>query len=206
MIFRGQMARVTVALIGVAVLGGCSGEGTSGAAPSPVTPTPGSASPSTVVTGRGAGGSTGSASVDPWRAVPVAARRHTYAGAQAFAEFYLTQLNRSWRQADPTLLQPFGTASCKTCSNFIETATAMRSSRQRYAADATQVLSSAWLPNSQPNDVRVSVVTMARAVTILDLDGRVVERVPADRGAFLFRLVWQRAGWVVTSIQREVAP
>lgn len=209
MIFRGQGVRVALGLVAVTVLASsCSGGARTGAAPSPVAPTAGPTSPTTGATGTGTGrgGSTATAPDEPWRAVPAAARPHTNAAAQAFAEFYLEQLNRSWRQADPSLLQPFATASCKTCTNFIATASSMRSNKQRYASDAAQVLSSAWLPNSLPDDVRVSVVTMSRAVTIVDVNGRVVERVPEDRGAFLFRLIWQRGGWVVASIQREVAP
>lgn len=200
------MARVAVALIGVAVLGGCSGEGTSGAAPSPVTPTAGSTSPSTVVTGTGAGGSTGSASVDPWRAVPVAARRHTYAGAQAFAEFYLTQLNRSWRQADPTLLQPFGTASCKSCTNYVAVASAMSQRRQRLDGDLSQVVASAWLPNSTANLVVVDVSAVQLASRVVDQTGQPVRTYRREPTELQFRVAWAPPGrWGIASVTQVVA-
>ncbi len=207
MIFRGQSARVAQGLVAVTVLAsGCSNGDTSGAAPSPVAPTAGSASPTTGATGTRTGGSTVTTSADPWRAVPAAARQHTNAGAQAFAEFYLSQLNRSWRQADPSLLQSFGSASCKTCDNFVATASAMSQRRQRLDGDLSQVVASGWLPTSKPNLVVVDVSAVQLASRVVQESGRAVQTYSRQPIELQFRVAWTPPGrWSVASIKQVVA-
>lgn len=64
--------------------------------------------------------------------VPAAARAHTNQGAQAFAEFYLAQLNKAWSLPDPEAIRPYATASCKTCAAYVKTAESLRDAGEKY--------------------------------------------------------------------------
>lgn len=68
------------------------------------------------------------------RAVPVAATKKTSAGAEAFARYYIDQVNQSWMVPDPSLLDGLATATCTTCVNFRDTATSVLRERQHYTS------------------------------------------------------------------------
>lgn len=133
--------------------------------------------------------------------VPKAARAHTYAGAQAFAEFYLRQLNEAWSKPDPEAIRPYATSACKTCAAFVSTATSLKDKGHRYDGSATTVEASAWLPESTRNAAIVDVITVQQRRKILDQGGEVVRTTQRQRGVARMKIVWGHVGWQVARSQ-----
>ncbi|MGN6611970.1 MAG: hypothetical protein ACTHLJ_09350, partial [Angustibacter sp.] len=99
MITRGHLRRFVVGVSAVVAVAACQGSDDAAPSPSVVRPTEVSASgtPTTSPSGSATGGDEAAARAR----VPKAARAHTFAGAQAFAEFYVEQINKAWTTPDP---------------------------------------------------------------------------------------------------------
>jgi hypothetical protein len=177
---------------------GCSGaQGASGqpdvATPaSSVTSSP-SASPST----------TASATLDDAaRArIPTAARAHTPQGAEAFARFYLEQVNEAWMVPDPELIRPYALESCKTCANYVHTAESLKADGRRYEDDPSKVGPSIVMPESTPSIVVVHIGQVQLPTRILRSDGsvdRVLKKVP---GEVEIELQFPRDAWQIGEIR-----
>lgn len=200
MITRGHLWRFVVSASAVAALAGCQGsDDAASAPPPPVRPTPVSTSPTATATAT----TTPTASADARARVPKAARAHTFAGAQAFAEFYVEQINKAWTVPDPELLRPYGLPSCKSCANYVATAETMAGRHQRYREDVAEVTAGTWLPESTPSVALVSLVYRQKPVPIVDTAGAVVHRSAALVASSEFQLRWQRGAWHVAGIHLE---
>jgi hypothetical protein len=183
----------------VGLASGCSGaQGASGSGASPsrsAAPPPPTASP------------TPSATLDDAaRArVPQAARAHTAKGAEAFARFYLEQVNKAWMTPDPELIRPYALESCKTCANYVHTAEWLKAQRLMFDGVPARLGPSAALPGSVKDAVLIQVSQLQRPAKILRTDGS-VERALTKEGSLLdVRLLWHSGGWAVGSIQGEQA-
>lgn len=179
------------------VVVGCTAS--EGAAPtvSPVRPT------SVLTSGPSATATTSQTSApdEVWARVPKAARVHTYAGAQAFAEFYLEQTNEAWSRPDWRTLVPLATSGCKSCSNYVETAKSLLAKHQHYDGDSVMVRSSAWLPESNGSTAYVSIVAVQLPARIVDSRGATVERVSQQNGISEFEVVWRTDRWLINAIR-----
>lgn len=204
MITWGYLWRFVAGFSAVAALVACTGS--DGAAPSPSVVRPTSVSSSTTPTVSPSVSPSVSPTEDDaaaWQRVPKAARAHTFAGAQAFAEFYVGLINKAWTTPDPELLRPYGLPSCKSCANYVRTAEDFRTKSQRYADVPLTVVAGAWLPESSSSLVLVSLVYRQRPVAIVDASGRVVHRSTALVASSEFQVGWQRAGWHIAGIHLE---
>mgnify|MGYP003428985573 CR=1 FL=1 len=54
--------------------------------------------------------------------VPSAARQHNAAGAKEFAKYFVSAFNRSWTDADPSVLDGLCEATSKACAAYREIA------------------------------------------------------------------------------------
>jgi hypothetical protein len=142
---------------------------------------------------------------DAWARVPKAARAHTFAGAQAFAEFYVGQVNVAWTEARADLLEGYAGTGCRTCANFGETAAQLGRSGQRYERAPFVIRSGTWLPESTLDIAVVDLVLTQRATRIVGPGGYPVDSVAAEAAVSRSRLRWVASSWRIESMQ-IVAP
>jgi hypothetical protein len=200
MITRGYLCRFAGAALAVVALAGCqSSDDAASTPPSPVRPTQVSTSPTPT-----ASSTAPTASADAWARVPQAARAHTFAGAQAFAEFYVGQINKAWTVPDPELLRPYGLPSCKSCAAYVDTAESLANTGRRYDGDPGKIRASAWQPDSRGADVQVRVVAEQCPRHIVDNRGRVTERTTQRQFELAFDVKWNRGTWRVGEIKQVV--
>jgi hypothetical protein len=179
-------------------VGGCS-SGAQGAPEPDVGPPP----PATSSTPSVSPSSTGQATLDAAaRArIPKAARAHTPQGAEAFARFYLEQVNKAWMAPDPELIRPYALESCKTCANLVDSAEWLRDHTSRYDVEPTLIGASVVLPESTRNQALVRVVQAQQASRILNADGSVQKSFPRIQGESEVALDWRSASWMVEYIK-----
>lgn len=194
-----------MAVASLTLLSACS-SGSDGA-----TSTPPPKAPTAIPTGQTSGttppGSSGTgAEAAAWARVPKPARQHTMAGAQAFAEFYLSQINEAWRLPDPAVLRPYGSGSCASCANYVRTATALQAKGQRYDGPAGTVRALAWLPESTRDQVYVSALTQQEARQILNQVGTVERSTAEAKVELKLQLAWREARWYVDEIKVVGSP
>lgn len=201
MITWGHLRGFVVGLCAVAAIGACQGSGKGASPPSAVRPTEVTASTSPTASPSATPPATDEAT--PWARVPQAARAHTFAGAQAFAEFYVGQINKAWTVPDPELLRPYGLPSCKSCANYVGNAAEFRTKGQRYAQAPLSVVAGTWLPESTSSRAFVSIVWAQRSTRILAADGSKAEAVPPAKGVSQFELLWESPAWHVAAIRLE---
>ena len=199
MITWGHLRRFVVGVGLVVALGACQSGPEATPPPSPVRPTEVSASSTPTASAT----SSDTEDAAAWARVPEAARAHTFAGAQAFAEFYVGQINRAWTTPDPELLRPYGLSSCKSCANYVGNAAEFAVSGHRYARAPLSVVAGAWLPESTGSVTLVSIVWAQRSTQITARAGTVVETVPSSKGVSEFELHWTPPGWRVAAIRLE---
>jgi Family of unknown function (DUF6318) len=183
------------------VVVGCTAS--DGAAPtvSPVRPT-------SVLTSGASGTATASQTSRPddgWARVPKAARAHTYAGAQAFAEFYISQLNAAWTRPDPAQLAGLADRDCGTCAAYADVATQLAHDHQRYDRQPVVLKSSAWQPESTATMAQVYVVGEQSPAHVVDAGGRTIRTESRSPTISAFSVRWHHAeGWRVSKIRLVV--
>src|SRR4051794_7263972 len=202
---RGRSAGVGFVVCALAgVLAGCDGDAasqpTTSAVASPSGVSSSASTPSSAMTTPSTTRPRPRPTVTP--AVPAAARRHSAAGAEAFARFYLEQVNRAWATANPELIRPYAAKTCKTCANQIRTAVDLRRSGQRYANAAGALGASIVTPESTRGRVVVELPYDQLAVDVLDRAGRVVQHMPAIRSQSQVTVTWGPGqNWQVAEIK-----
>lgn len=192
---RTSAALLAVPLAASMLLAGCGGD----AKPDPSSSsTPTSSSTTTAPTTTAVPTTTASPTTDP--NIPVAARAHTPAGAEAFAKYFFTQLNRSWSTADPSLLPPLSESGCKTCSAFTASAASYQAKKQHYKGELFTVSSIAALGKGLKGE-EVLVAGKQEAGAIVDQAGKVIETSVAQAGKFVISLRWAGSGWKAVELQ-----
>jgi hypothetical protein len=138
--------------------------------------------------------------VDPVIAkIPAAARPETIEGAEAFARFYIAQVNKAYTAADPVALQGLSTQACKTCEQFVATATKFREDGVHHDAPSLTV-TSATATTFGADHYEVTAFLNQAAVKVVDGAGRARSRTSAAKGAFLLTLAFD-SHWLVTRLQ-----
>lgn len=134
--------------------------------------------------------------------VPAPARAHTPQGAQAFAEFYVDQINIAWTLPDPAMVAGYGLGTCRSCSAYESTARSLESDGQRYAGKPVSRNGGAWLPGATSSRVEVDVTGHQNSTRIVDSGGAVVDRPQEQPVNLRFDLRWSNASrWQVATIK-----
>jgi hypothetical protein len=133
--------------------------------------------------------------------IPKAARAHTPQGAEAFARFYLEQVNKAWMAPDPELIRPYALESCKTCANFVETTIWLRDEQLHYERPPTEIGPSGWLPESTKDHAFVQVVNNQQQSRILKADGSVEDSVDKTPALDEVELRWENGVWLLAAIR-----
>lgn len=187
-----------VAPVALATLGACTGGD-----PAPAVTTPPSTSAvtsSATPTTTTSTAPSPTASVDPVIAkIPAAARPHTQDGAEAFARFYMEQVNRAFTTADPTALTALAGADCKTCSAFLAGAKDLKDKGHRHKGVSISV-DGAPANTYTPTKAVVQIFVTQHSVPVIDQSDNKVEQTKEGQGIFLATLTFDKH-WVVQRLQ-----
>lgn len=189
-----------VGLLALAALGACSSSGaaetpgTSSAPPTAASTTTSAKPPTTTST------PSPTSSEDPVNAkIPKAARAHTQEGAEAFARFYMEQVNKGFTEADPSSLEGLGAPSCETCSSFFESTKDLKARGHHHKGLSISV--DGALANSYtPKKAIVQLFVTQHSVPVVDRRGKEVDHTKAGEGIFLATLSFGNR-WVIERIQ-----
>lgn len=190
------------ALLALGTLGACTSGGAAGSAgmssPTATSAGPTSRAPSSAATTTAAPSPTTSA--DPVIAkIPAAARSHSQGGAEAFARFYMEQVNQAFIKADPTSLDGFSASNCKTCSSFRQGAEDLRAKGHHHEGLSISV-DGAPANSYTPQTAIIQLFVTQHSVPIVDRSGKKVEETKAGQGIFVATLNFDKH-WTVARIQ-----
>ncbi len=186
------------ALVAVATFGACTG---GDPAPAPTTPsvtssatatttsaTPTTATPTTTTT------------VDPVIAkIPAPARAHTQAGAEAFAKFYMEQVNAAFTKADPAALMNLASASCKTCASFLAGAKDLKAKGIHHEGVSITVDGAPANSYSAEKAV-IQLFVSQHSVPVVNGAGKKVDQTKAGDGILVATLSFD-SRWIVERLQ-----
>jgi hypothetical protein len=176
-------------LLGSVLLAGCGGDAkpdassSSTSAPSPTTTAPPTASPTT----------------DP--NIPVAARAHTPAGAEAFVRYFYSQVNTAWTKPNAGLISALSSPGCKSCAALEATAAGLVEKHQHYDGAPVTIVTVAGLGESSPGRPEVLVVFIQEHRSVIDETGQVVLTDKRKQGKSVATLGWSGHGWLVAMVQ-----
>jgi len=180
---------VTSMALASLLLAGCGGDAkpdvssSSSSASSPTTTAPPTASPTT----------------DP--NIPVAARAHTPAGAEAFVRYFYYQLNVAWSTPKSGLVSVLSLPTCKTCANF--EAEAKRSATKKERIIGESVVLDTVSTSDATNLAKLTVLAIGYQpkTVVVDTSGKTVETVQRERVRTLVTAQWGANGWLIAEIQ-----
>lgn len=116
---RGWGVRVVVVGVVVGVLAGCSGDADVVVTPTPTVTAPVVESPSPIATPTPSPSPTALTEEEVLAAIPEAARREDFWGAQEFTRFFLENYQEMMRD-DPALFEAFSSEGCNFCDRTTE--------------------------------------------------------------------------------------
>lgn len=146
---------------------------------------------------------TGSASPTPGSAVasvPVAARQHSEAGAEAFVRFYIEQLNVAWTTPRAGLLRALSDPGCKSCAAFEATASRLAAAGQHYAVSPVTVASVTAYGGAPAQEQLLRTIGAQNRADVVDHAGRTVSTDPLEPMKWDVLLGWEGATWRVLDL------
>lgn len=185
------------------LLAGCSDSASGGAAPStsstsasttatssttPAAPSTSSARPPTASSASTAAG-------DP--NVPLAARAHTKAGAEAFVRNYIDRINEVGQRPVAGEISRLGTSECVSCMNYEQTMVKMTRLTQHYSGPIFTVLRIESVRREHRSDATVDVDVMQLPIRVLAQDGSSVRKVTRATASLRFDLSWEHDRWLI---------
>jgi len=129
--------------------------------------------------------------------LPVAAREHSPAGAEAFVRFFFARVNRAWTRPEAGLLPPLCLTSSKGCAALEATAVELSAKGQRYHGDPVTLGSVLAMGSGAPIDLSVDVRGKQEPRQVVDKQGAVVLTDPEKQVHFQIDLRWLGDGWRV---------
>ena len=140
---------------------------------------------------------TASPTTDP--NIPVAARAHTPAGAEAFVRYFYSQLNIAWTAPRAGILSPLCLPSAIACAANEKTATRLVNEGHRYDGNPVTVKVTAALDSTSTNrlDVLANVVQERRSE--IDAAGKTYVTDELKDLRLDFELLYTGQAWSVAS-------
>ncbi len=131
--------------------------------------------------------------------IPEKAHENTRDGATQFADFMVSEVNRAYRQADPTILDRVFSPECPVCATLRSEVTEIQELGQHYDGDSW-VVTSIYIETWSPDDVRLVVEINQENVDIIDASGRKVNYQLQHPFRWLATLAYDQ-GWTVARLQ-----
>ena len=186
------MKRVLLVLTVAVALAGCSGSDPESAPTALPSLAPAAATPS--------------ASPSP-SAVPVVTRppeadKATAAGAEAFARYWIAELNAAFVSLDASRLQKISGPNCATCQSYIDSLRLSAANLESYQGGQIEVRElAATSPAASATTVILSYDSAEGRV--LNAEGLLIDRVAARQNVTLqFDLLRRGSGWIVQQLVR----
>ena len=187
------MKRALVIAAVVAGIAGCSGSG-AGSAPTALPPL-------------SAGPAGASPTAAPPAAVPVVTKppeadKATATGAEAFARYWIAELNAAFASLDASRLQSISGPRCATCQSYIDSLRTSAANLERYEGGHISVREvAATSPAASAATVILNYDSAEGRV--FDAEGKLLDRVAARRNVTLqFDLVRRGSGWTAKQLVR----
>lgn len=188
------------ALVAAVAAGSLSLTACSGALPEPpatsaTAPLSTATAPVPAATGTAATAPATATKLSVWR-VPEAARPHTKSGAEAFSRFFFEQLNRGYKDSDPTALDGLYEASCETCKNLRGTIERLEADGGHYVDDVI-VVEASTAESFEPRESRVNVLVRQLSTKVEDTKGKHLRTGKEGTGTFTAILTFNN-GWKIS--------
>ena len=138
--------------------------------------------------------------------MPSEAAAETPEGAAAFARYYFdVVVNAGFATGDAALLRSVSHPDCDGCNNLIQAVEEEVAPGERIEGGIFEVVFSE-APPVEAGDVIVDLRYGVSELRVLDSDGKVLRRTPADLGIDAqLRLVRQGRGWIVRGFRNVTA-
>ena len=181
---------VAVPLAASMLLAGCSGDAKPGASSSSTS----TSSPTTTAVPT----STASPTTDP--NIPVAARAHTPAGAEAFVRYFFERLDVAWTAPRAGILSPLCLPSAIACAAFEKTATRLADEGHRYDGNPVTITFIGALDSTTANKIDVLANVVQESRREIDGAGKVLVTDKRKNLRFDFALSYSDGVWSISSI------
>ena len=182
-------ALMAVPLAASMLLAACGGDAKPGASSSSTpTSSPTTTAPPTV-----------SPTTDP--NIPVAARAHTPAGAEAFVRYFIERLNVAWTGPQVGILPPLCQASSKACAAYETTATRLTTQGHRYDENPVTIKAIGALDSASPNHLDVVANVVQEPRSEIDAAGKTIVTDKRKDLRLDFELLQTSQAWSVASIK-----
>jgi len=142
---------------------------------------------------------TASPTTDP--NIPVAARAHTPAGAEAFVRYFYSQLNVAWSKPQAGLISALSLSSCKTCANFEREAAKSVTGKEHVVGQSIVLDSINTSDATNPAKMTILAIGQQPKTVVVDALGKTVETVQLERVRTLVTVQWGANGWRLGEIQ-----
>ena len=176
-------------LLGSVLLAGCSGD----AKPDASSSTTSSPSPTTTAP------PTASATTDP--NIPVAARAHTPAGAEAFVRYFYSQVNIAWTTPKTGLVSALSSSGCLSCDALEATAADLVNKRHHYDGPPVTIVTVGSIGEDSPGHPQVVVQSIQEHRSVRDSAGQVALTDAREPGKFVVMLDWTDHGWSFATVK-----
>ena len=129
--------------------------------------------------------------------IPNAARAHTPAGAEAFARYYVEQINAVGKKPASGIIASLSSPRCKSCRNYEASMADMAAKSQHYSSSIFQVDGSDLGAATGRDSVGVYVSVHQKPVKVINPDGTVARQVNAAQAQLLYDIAWTDGRWQV---------
>ena len=133
--------------------------------------------------------------------IPVAARAHTPAGAEAFVRYFIERLNVAWTGPRTGILPPLCQASSKACAAYETTATRLATQGHRYDGNPVTVKVIAALGSTSKNRIDVLANVVQEPRREIDASGKTIVTDKRKDLRLDFELLQTDQAWSVASIK-----
>jgi hypothetical protein len=125
--------------------------------------------------------------------------------AAAFVKSFYAQITAGFQQRDPSLVSDLSLPTCKTCKLYIDSITELRDKNQRLQGGGFKIVFAVAPGDTNAATARVDVKFDFAEARVMDANGGVVQRTPAQAGVEeQVALTRVGAEWRVATIKRVV--
>jgi hypothetical protein len=128
-------------------------------------------------------------------AVPAAARAHTEAGAEAFARFFIDELNVAWTKPAAGKIAALSDPGCKACASLESTAGDLVAKGRHYVSNPLRVRTAASFEGAPKDRQFVRLILAQPGARVVDGSGVTVETDSKKEEGRTAVLLWQEGSW-----------
>ncbi|HEY8653627.1 MAG TPA: DUF6318 family protein [Dermatophilaceae bacterium] len=188
---RTSAALMAVPLAASMLLAGCGGDAKPDSSSS--------STPTSTPTTTAVPTTTASPTTDP--NIPVAARAHTPAGAEAFVRYFYSQVNTAWTKPSAGLISALSSSGCLSCDALEATAADLVKKRQHYDGPPVTIVTVGSIGESSPGHPEVVVQSIQEHRNVKDVAGHIVLTDNREPGKFVVMLDWTDHGWSFATVK-----